>query len=153
MSAVVYWLLDAQDNVIYVGCTLGLKSRMQSHANTKAWWSSVTSVAHTGYMRREDALRVEREDIFELQPRYNIAARISGPAVKPGNTRARKPTATYLLLQERLGRPLATYVTKARSRGQSWSRIARELDQATDVPVTAEWLRIWFLPRATTPAA
>ena len=71
MFAVVYWLLDEQDNVLYVGCTMGLKTRMEGHAYTKAWWPSVASVAHTGLMRREDALRVEREDILTLRPTHN----------------------------------------------------------------------------------
>lgn len=153
MKAVVYWLLDERDNVLYVGFTMGLKSRMASHAYTKTWWPSVASVAHTGVMSREEALRVEREDILDLQPRYNVASRIASQGVRSRPTGRRKPTSTYLLLEERLGRPLDKQVIKARSRGQSWNQIARELDRATGVAVTAEWLRIWFLPRATTSAA
>jgi len=71
MMAVVYWLLDAEDNILYIGCTMGLKYRMQSHANTKAWWPSVASLAHTDRMPREEALRLERADIAELRPPHN----------------------------------------------------------------------------------
>jgi len=149
MNAVVYWLLDVEDNVLYVGFTMSLKSRMASHSCTKAWWPSVASVAHTGVMSREEALRVEREDILALQPRYNVAARIASQGIRSRSTGTRKPTSTYLLLEERLGRPLDKQVMKARNRGQSWNQIARELDRATDVAVTAEWLRIWFIDLTT----
>lgn len=53
-------------------------------------------------------------------------------------------TPTYLLLEERLGRPLDKRVIKARAAGQSWNQIAREIDYDTHVPVTAESLRLWF---------
>lgn len=75
MSAVVYWLLDADDNVIYVGCTAHIGARMAAHASTKDWWPSVDSVAYSTYMLRSEALEVEREDIKTLQPRHNIAER------------------------------------------------------------------------------
>jgi len=51
---------------------------------------------------------------------------------------------TYLLIEERLGRPLDKRVIKARGQGQSWNQIARELDYDTHVPVTAESVRGWF---------
>lgn len=55
---------------------------------------------------------------------------------------------TYLLVEERLGRPLERHVMKLRGnqpRGStSWEHIARQLHDATGVAVTSETLRIWF---------
>ncbi len=56
----------------------------------------------------------------------------------------RKPTPTYLLLEERLGRPLDRRVVKARGQGQSWNQIARALDHDTGIAVTSQTLRNWF---------
>lgn len=75
MSAVVYWLLDAEDNILYVGCTKDLKNRMTHHSQTKTWWPSVASVAHTSEMSHSEALRVEHMDIYSLQPIHNIYSR------------------------------------------------------------------------------
>jgi len=73
MSAVVYWLLDAEDNILYVGCTSHLRTRMIQHAYTKgAWWPDVASVAITDEMSRREAQQVECRDILEMHPRYNI---------------------------------------------------------------------------------
>lgn len=55
-----------------------------------------------------------------------------------------KPTRTYLLLEARLERPLADYVTERREAGDSWNVIAYELAKATDVMVTAQTLTNWF---------
>lgn len=55
-----------------------------------------------------------------------------------------KQTRTYLLIEERLGRPLDKRVLKARAAGQSWNQIARELDYDTHVPVTAASVANWF---------
>jgi len=51
---------------------------------------------------------------------------------------------TYLLIEERLGRPLDKRVMKARAAGQSWNQIARELDYDTHVPVTSASVANWF---------
>jgi hypothetical protein len=54
-----------------------------------------------------------------------------------------QPSATYLLIEERLGEPLAQYVA-ARRPGTAWRRIAMEIYKRTDVDVTYETLRTWF---------
>ena len=77
MSTAVYWLLGAEDQILYVGCTnsLRLGQRIAEHAGSKAWWPTVASVAHTDSMPRDEALRVEREDIETLRPVHNVAHR------------------------------------------------------------------------------
>lgn len=57
-------------------------------------------------------------------------------------------TRTYLLIEERLGRPLARYVSNARGAEArpktSWHQIALSIHSATGVAVTSETLRTWF---------
>lgn len=62
-----------------------------------------------------------------------------------------QPSATYLLIEERLGEPLAQYVS-ARRPGTAWRRIAMEIYSRTGVDVTYETLRTWFAD-AEEPAA
>lgn len=54
------------------------------------------------------------------------------------------PTPTALLIQERLGAPLATYVAERRNQGQSWNAVARALYDDTGIAVTSETLRNWY---------
>lgn len=62
------------------------------------------------------------------------------------------PSRTYLLLEERLGEPLAGYVEASRAGGLSWNAIARDLHERTKVGVTSETLRIWFFDSAKASA-
>lgn len=59
-----------------------------------------------------------------------------------------KKSRTYLLIEERLGRPLHKHVLKARGTqpraSTSWERIAADLSEKTGVHVTSETLRLWF---------
>lgn len=57
-----------------------------------------------------------------------------------------KKSATYLLLEVKLGEPLADFVTRHRDDERTWAYIARKLREATDDTVTfsVEALRKWF---------
>jgi hypothetical protein len=57
-----------------------------------------------------------------------------------------KPTPTYLLLEAKLGEPLAPLVERMRADERSFSYIARKLRERTDhkVPFSDELLRKWF---------
>lgn len=57
-----------------------------------------------------------------------------------------KQTPTSLLLEVRLGEPLAEYVRRMRSDERTWDYIARSLRRATDgkVKFSVESLRTWF---------
>ena len=72
MTAVVYWLLDAEDNILYIGCTSHLRDRMTHHSSVQQWWSSVASVAITDAMPHDVAIQMEREDIIALRPTHNV---------------------------------------------------------------------------------
>jgi len=54
-----------------------------------------------------------------------------------------QPSPTYLLIEERLGEPLAEFVN-ARRPHTSWRRLALEIFQRTHTDVSNESLRLWF---------
>ncbi len=54
-----------------------------------------------------------------------------------------QPSPTYLLIEQRLGEPLAEFVAQRRP-GTAWRRIATELLVRTGVDVTYETVRTWF---------
>jgi hypothetical protein len=55
-------------------------------------------------------------------------------------------SATYLLIEMKLGESLADYVTRHRNDERTWAYIARKLREATDntVSFSDEALRKWF---------
>jgi hypothetical protein len=57
-----------------------------------------------------------------------------------------KRSATYLLLEVKLGEPLADFVTRLRDDERPWSYIGRKLREATSntVSFSDEALRKWF---------
>jgi len=54
------------------------------------------------------------------------------------------PTATYQLIEARLGKDLRRYVAARRRGGRSWPAIALSLHDATGMVVSSESLRLWF---------
>lgn len=63
------------------------------------------------------------------------------------------PTPTYLLLEERLGEPLAPFVLALREDERSWPYIARKLAEKTGHTVSDEVLRRWFVERSESGSA
>jgi hypothetical protein len=64
-----------------------------------------------------------------------------------------KQTPTALLLEAKLGEPLADFVTRHRDDERSWDYIARKLRDLTDVTFSDEALRKWFVNDSTERAA
>lgn len=54
-------------------------------------------------------------------------------------------TAKYQLIQLRLGRDLAQYVSDRQGSGDSWRTISADLSTLTGVHVSHETLRSWFV--------
>ena len=57
------------------------------------------------------------------------------------------PTATYMLMQERLrqqGYDIERLFVRYRQAGLSYRKIARDLEDLTGVNVTSETIRMWF---------
>lgn len=53
-------------------------------------------------------------------------------------------TAKRTLIEDRLGRDLASYVTELREDGASWTFIAARIERHTNVTVTDQTVRNWF---------
>lgn len=53
-------------------------------------------------------------------------------------------SAKYRLMELRLGRNLAQYVTGLRAQGHSWRDIAKHLTATTGEPIQMQTLRLWF---------
>lgn len=56
-----------------------------------------------------------------------------------------KRTPTALLLEAKLGEPLADFVNRHRADERTWGYIARKLRERTDVTFSDEALRKWFV--------
>jgi hypothetical protein len=65
---------------------------------------------------------------------------------------SQQPTPLYLLIEERLGEPLADWIA-ARRPGKSWRLISREIWEVTGVDVSFEAIRIWAGADSTESAA
>ncbi len=69
----VYRAFDADNNLLYVGCTskpIGL--RLKAHAKTKAWWAEVTHVSQEPVIGWTRGLAAERTAIENEAPRHNV---------------------------------------------------------------------------------
>lgn len=84
--AVVYWLLDDAEQIIYVGMTGNIKQRLDQHSRLQPWWPEVASVATGAPMRRAEAAERESADIVEFQPRHNAADRFGYTAIQMART-------------------------------------------------------------------
>lgn len=67
----IYRLLNEEGDLLYVGITSDVRTRMASHANTKEWWPQVADVVIRRYPTREQALLLEEHVIATEAPAYN----------------------------------------------------------------------------------
>lgn len=67
----VYRLYDADDRVLYVGCSSSPLRRLFSH-RSKSWGKQVVSVRWYLHEERSAALADEAAQIAELQPPHNV---------------------------------------------------------------------------------
>jgi len=60
-----------------------------------------------------------------------------------------KQTPTALLVELKLGEPLRDFVLGLRQDERSWPYIARKIKERTEVAVSDDALRLWFVDEAT----
>ncbi len=70
MPTTVYRLLGERNTYLYVGITSDIDKRLRSHAE-KTWWRDVRRIEVTEYPNREEASRVERQTIRDMEPLHN----------------------------------------------------------------------------------
>lgn len=71
--ASVYRLLSHVGEVIYVGLSFNVKSRVAMHRKAQAWAAEIAEVESREYPNRLEASLAEMDEIRRLRPRYNIA--------------------------------------------------------------------------------
>lgn len=82
----VYRLYDADDRLLYVGCTAHRMSRIEQH-ESKAWWPEVAFVVVSHHPSRAAARRAEDDAIEAEDPVYNVR-RPNGRGVSIDDMRA-----------------------------------------------------------------
>jgi hypothetical protein len=89
----VYSLRDADDRILYIGCTDNIPSRMSCHKGNKPWWPEVARIGTEFTGDRDASYRRERELIGQLQPPYNVrhTSRDPVPSFRPGHQLALAP--------------------------------------------------------------
>ena len=73
--AYVYRFLDSKGNIIYIGKTVNMDNRMQSHFTKghlpKECYNSVAKIEYQKYKTESDALIMETYYITKYSPKYN----------------------------------------------------------------------------------
>lgn len=85
--AMVYRLYGESGDLLYVGVTQAMRTRMAAHRRDKAWWPEVANTVVRTYATREQALAVEHSAIENENPKYNIM-----PGINPALLSEVSPT-------------------------------------------------------------
>lgn len=70
---VVYRCYDAEERLLYVGCTHDIAMRLRYHRRDTAWFGEVESVTSESHPNRVAALEAERQAIVTEKPSRNVA--------------------------------------------------------------------------------
>jgi predicted GIY-YIG superfamily endonuclease len=68
----LYRFFDDADQLLYVGLTVNLPTRLRDHHRDKAWWRDVVRMTATWYPTRADVTEAERLAIIDEKPLHNI---------------------------------------------------------------------------------
>lgn len=69
---VLYRFWNADNELLYIGITVHLPTRLTQHRAEKDWWAEVTAITLEHYNTREDVLAAERAAIEAEWPIWNI---------------------------------------------------------------------------------
>jgi hypothetical protein len=70
--AAVYRAFDADDRLLYVGCSIQWPLRLGQHAADKPWWKDVARVELTHYDSWPEALKAEGRAQVDESPAHNV---------------------------------------------------------------------------------
>lgn len=69
----IYFVYDAEGEVLYIGHTKNLHARRKCHKSTASWFPRAAHWEVVGeYASKAEALSVERDYIADLEPECNI---------------------------------------------------------------------------------
>lgn len=71
----LYRCYDADDRLLYIGCSNGPLARVESHRESAWWGDRIARVRFTVFPDREYALSKEREAIYLERPICNVRSR------------------------------------------------------------------------------
>lgn len=94
LNHVLYRLYNNIGELLYVGITSDVVTRMAGHRADKRWWSEVADKKFEYFYTRAELEAVERLAIIREKPRYNIIHQPNRPQSTAQRTRPRKPTPT-----------------------------------------------------------
>lgn len=89
-ATAVYRIWSRDGELLYVGTSLSVASRLMTHDATKQWWQEVGSITLVHYPDYRDAVDAERLAINSEGPRFNQ----TGPGQRDRATAARTGHAT-----------------------------------------------------------
>jgi predicted GIY-YIG superfamily endonuclease len=75
----VYRMLNASAECIYIGFTSSPLNRLQAHLSGKPWAGEVAAIYYSAGMAERRAREVETEDIRIDRPKYNRTVRRENP--------------------------------------------------------------------------
>lgn len=76
--ATVYALFNADDEIIYVGCSQSLIQRLFDHQRRQGWWTEVSRASFFHFATLEEARAKEADVIRRVNPVYNVQHRDHG---------------------------------------------------------------------------
>ena len=79
----LYRAFNKNNELLYVGISGSLMTRMNSHKRTKSWFKEISCLTTKHYDTREEALTAESKAIKEENPKYNIQGKQDKPRNKP----------------------------------------------------------------------
>jgi len=68
------------DEILYVGCTWNPPQRLASHARSSEWFELMDRVDVFGPFSKAEALELERDAIWTLQPTFNKRGKVRASA-------------------------------------------------------------------------
>lgn len=72
MSQTLYRHYDAEDNLLYIGVSSRISTRIKEHSKHSSWWNDIVKITLEHFQTREEVLKAERKAIINEFPKYNI---------------------------------------------------------------------------------
>lgn len=95
LPSFVYRLFDEHGDLLYVGITDNVKTRLSQHAAVQPWWHQVVDVKVLLVPTRKEAEQVERAAIASERPQMNIAGVVSSRSKRTLQLKTSEPLSMW----------------------------------------------------------
>lgn len=82
----VYRMYSSDNELLYVGETCNIRSRLKAHMKDKPWWNDITSIRVDSYVDRKSGKLAEAIAIRDECPKYNISNPVPSCELSPDVT-------------------------------------------------------------------